>query len=321
MSTVLVTGATTPVGVAVVRKLLALPRFDGVLAVIPPGSALPAGLDRDGRIQPAHADLTRERDVRTLVFGAAREAGVEVVVHLAAHRAARTPERRARRLNVESLRWLADAAERQGRIRRLVLRSHADVYRVRHDMPTIIREDHPLDLSPEIPAWVRDRVEADLMLSTRIGVSPLEISLLRGAECLAPDSGSQLWDYLSSRVCFCPAGFDPMINVVSVEDLADALHRAAHVPAVGAFNVPGADTLPLSAAIARAGRLRLQVPGPLLGPLYGLRAVTRGGDFRYDQNYFRFHFGGVMAGERAAHHLGYVPRSPIRWSELFPSTA
>jgi len=318
VTTVLVTGAATPVGIALMKRLLSDQEVDGVLGVLPPRAECPHLLEGSGRLTFVHSDLTRERDVRTLIFGPARNAGATVLVHLATRRSARAEGRAVRALNVDAVRWLAEAAERQGRLERLVLRSFADVYRIRSDMPTILHEDHPLELSPEVPEWVRDRVEVDLSLCARIGSSPLGVTILRGAECLAPACGSQLWDYLESRICFSPAGFDPMLNLLSVDDLATALHRATTRPVRGVFNVPGVDTLPLSAAIARAGRLRVGVPGPLLGPLYGLRALTRGGDFRYDQNYFRFHFGGVMAGERAATHLGYRPAVPVPWSQLFP---
>ena len=59
-------------------------------------------------------------------------------------------------------------------------------------------------------APVRDvhRVEADLAVCACIGRSPLVVTVLRCAECFAPSSGSQLWDYLQSRVCLRPMGYD-----------------------------------------------------------------------------------------------------------------
>jgi UDP-glucose 4-epimerase len=315
MTRVLVTGASTPVGRGLVRALAQDPRVECVLSVAPPGEP-PIEVEGGDRIVPVTANLTRSRDVRSLVFGAAREHRIDVIAHLASHRPARDGGRRVHAQNVEATRGLLDLAERHPTIRRFVLRSHAEVYRIRHDQPTILLEDHPLELSIRAPQWVRDRVEADLVACTRIGQSRLEIAVLRCAECPAPANGSQLWDYLDSPVCFTALGFDPMLNVLSVPDAVAAMQAAIFARGQGVWNAAGRDTLPLSAAIRLAGRVCFPLPGPLLLPLYGLRAATRGADFRYDLNYWRFHFGGVMDAERARRDLGFVPRHPVHWRKL-----
>jgi hypothetical protein len=165
---------------------------------------------------------------------------------------------------------------------------------------------------PATPPWLRDRIEADLTVCAHFG-RPLQIAVLRCAEILAADSGSQLWDYLSSRICLRPLGFDPMLNVLSLEDAVAAIAAGARSTHTGVFNIPGANTLPLSCAIAESGRMDVPVPGPLLGPLYGLRHWIAGFEFRYDLNLRRFHFGGVIAGARAHRLLGYVPSHSAQW--------
>lgn len=55
------------------------------------------------------------------------------------------------------------------------------------------------------------------------------------------------------------------------------------------------------------------MPGPLLAPLYRLRARVVGFDFRYDVNMRRFHFGGMLDGRRARERLGYQPSHSIDW--------
>jgi nucleoside-diphosphate-sugar epimerase len=201
-------------------------------------------------------------------------------------------------------------------VRRFVFRSAAEVYRVTAVEPTLLDEDQPLDFDPAAPQWVRDRVEADLTACARIGTGGLAIAVLRGAEVLAPGIGSQLWDYLGSRVCLRPFGFDPVVNVMSIEDAITAAVLAIAGTATGVFNIPGADTLPLSAIVRRFHRRDVAVPGPLLAPLYRLRTRTVGFEFRYDLNYKRFHFGGVVDGGRARAQLGYVPAHPLEWERL-----
>ena len=307
---VLVTGATTPLGRRLCAALLA-ERRGPVLAVgaEPASSAL--GLPRDERLVYRRVDLARSRDVHDLLFGVARELGVRTIVHRAVHRSAHDAGARVHRLNVESTRELLVLAERHPSITRVVFVSSADVYRVDADQPVLVGEDHPLQLEHHATQRLRDRVEADVTACMRMGMSRVGIVVLRLAELYAPECGSQLHDYLSSRVCFRPLGFDPMLGVLALDDAVHAIVLAIASTTQGIFNVPGRDVLPLSAAIRAAGRVAVPVPGPLLAPAYWLRARAGQGDFRYDLNRLQLHFSGVLDGRRAREVLGYEPRTAV----------
>ncbi len=313
---VLVIGATTPLGRAVCRALCARPQIERLIAV---GIEAPHALDLPfcgaRGFTYVQADLAGDRRTRTLLFGPARHAGVEVLIHLAQHRHVPMDARRAHALHVQSVRSALDALERHPSLRRVVLRSFSDVYRVEPHLPTIVDEHHPLLLGREVPGWLRARVEADVEASTRIGASEREIVVLRCAEVLAAGTGSQLYDYLRAPVCLRPLGFDPMMNLLSLEDFAEALVRAALARrARGVFNVPGADTLPISACIRLAGRPELPLPGPLVDRFYALRRrLIAHADFSYRVNEQRFHYPAVLDGTRARALLGYRPRFPLRW--------
>lgn len=311
---VLVTGATTPLGVEIVQQLLANPSVGHVLAVGLEPDAVPATCQRS-RFTYQAIDLTRSRAVHDLLFGVGRELGIDTVIHGALHRSVRASGRDVHALNVEATRQLVLESARHPTIRRFIHRSAAEVYAVQSSEPNLLDEDVPLELDPAAPQWVRDRVEADVTVCAQIGRGPLSIAVLRSAEVLAEGAGSQLWDYLQSRVCFRPLGFDPMINLLSVEDYARAVTFAAGLRASGVFNIAGADTLPLSAITRRFGRRGIAIPGPLLAPVYQLRRWTIGREFRYDLNRRRFHFGGVMDGTRAARELGYRPACSL-WPDV-----
>ena len=100
------------------------------------------------------------------------------------------------------LRALVKFAERHPTIRRLVIRSCGAVYQVQRDLPALISEDHPLNMAAGAPQWVRDRVEADFTACARMGLSTLQVVVLRMAEILAAGCGSQMYDYLESSICF-----------------------------------------------------------------------------------------------------------------------
>ena len=317
MSGVLVTGATTPVGVTLVQELAQ--RGHTVVAIgIEPEPGLFAGWSSE-RVSYFDCDMTRSRDLRRLLFGPVRELGIHAVIHTALHRSATDTGRRVRALNVEATRELLRLAERHPTLRRFVYRSYADVYRVSPFGATLLGEEDPLDLGPNTPQRVRNRVEADVTVCTRMGLSPLSIQVLRCAEILAPDVGSQLYDYLRSWLCLRPLGYDPMLNLMTIEDAVRALVLSLESEAQGVVNVPGADTLPLSAVIEKWGRKDVPVPGPLLAPLYRWRAGALGMQFRYDMNHRRFHFSSVLDGARARELLGYEPEQPIAWPASPPA--
>ena len=306
----MVTGASTPLGLAIIEHLLSFPDISFVLAV--GKERRPSDLVDSRRLRYVSADLRHTRTAHDLVWGEARSHLVDTVIHAAQHRGAHDAGRRVHLQNVESTRALLVACVDHPSIRRFLLRSFAEVYATPQTTTQLLGEDDPLELDPGAPQWVRDRVEADLTACAHAG-GTLKVAVLRCAELIAPDSGSQLWDYLMSRVCLRPFGYDPMINVLSLADAARAFAAAAQSSAIGAFNIAGADTLPLTRAIEEAQRVSIPVPGPLMSPLYRLRRKVAGFDFRYDMNRSRFHFGGVLDGTRAREQLGYVPGHHVRW--------
>jgi UDP-glucose 4-epimerase len=310
MKRVMVTGATTPIGVALVRALLDEPSVQQIVAVGREGEPAPA-FPRSARLAYVATDLRRSRSLRSLLFGSARE--VDTVVHGALHRSAHRTGPQAHRLHADTARQLLQLCEEHPSIERLVLQSSGAIYRMDDRQPAIIDERQPLNLAPKAPQWIRDRVEADLTVCAWMGMSRTKLAVLRFAECLAPNMGGQLYDYLTAPVCFRPLGFDPVLNLLSLGDTVRALVCAVKADAEGVFNVPGRDTLPLSQAIRLWGHRGIPAPGPLMAPLYRARAFVTGSEFRYDINHWRFHLSGVLSGRRAREILGYEPLIGIDW--------
>jgi UDP-glucose 4-epimerase len=304
----MITGATTPLGVGLVERVLANPATERVLAIGHHG-----GVEwGDPRVCYHGLDLAHARAMHDLLWGEARVHAIDTVVHAMQHRHASDAGPAVHAQNVESTRALVLGCANHPTIRHLVIRSFSEVYALPHVTPDLLDEDAALEFGAAAPQWIRDRVEADVVACSA-SHPPLAVTVLRCAEIFAPDVGSQLWDYLGSRVCLRPAGFDPILNVLSLTDAVEAFAAAIEHPVAGVFNIAGRDTLPLSRAIARAGRLAAPVPSPLLATLYRWRRRIAGFDFHYDLNRQRFHFGGVLDGARAREQLGYEPRTRVVW--------
>ncbi|HEX5059008.1 MAG TPA: NAD-dependent epimerase/dehydratase family protein [Kofleriaceae bacterium] len=306
---VLVTGATTPLGAAIVDELQ---RTSAAFVLAVGHEPCATYLHPGERVEYHSLDLTRPRSVHDLLWGPTRDHAIDTIIHLAQHRRVGDSGSRIHAQNVGATREMLLGAMEHPTIRRFIYRSFSDVYALRHTTTELIDEEAPLDFEPQAPQWVRDRVEADTLVSAHFG-SRLQVAVLRCVEILASDVGSQLWDYLQSRVCLRPLGFDPMINVLSLADAAIAFTAAAGSTETGVFNIVGADTLPLSRAIEESVRIEIPVPGPLMAPLYNLRRSLAGFEFNYQMNLRRFHFGGVLDGTRAAERLGYVPQHHVEW--------
>jgi len=314
MTVVLLTGVTTPLGTALAKALVEDSDIQLVIGV---------GVERTPPAQPASDsfiyeswDLGKERNIRRMLFGSCRERGVTHVVHSALHRSPLHEGGHVHRLNVESTRHLLRFCERHPTIRRFVFRSDVEVYRHDHLHPTLLREDQPLELSVAAKQRVRDRVEADLTICTRMGMSSLSICVLRMAEVLAPESGSQLHDWLLSRIAIRPLGYNPMFNLLSLEDAVAALIAAIKGEAQGVFNIPGFDSLPLKRLAELAGVRPVALPGPMLSPLYRWRERVRKTEFTYEMNDGRFHTSDLLDGTRAQKELGYEPQHGIDFSHL-----
>lgn len=306
---VLVTAAGSPLSEALIRSLIACPEVHGVVAVHPPGGAFPT--QATPGVVRVHADLTRHRDVQNLLQGIAITSRVDAIVHTCLQPGAQEHEALTFRLNVESTRHLLSVAEEQVHIKRFVLRSFQDVYRVERDSPILIDENQPLELSVHAPQATRNHAEADLMACAKMAVSHMQIAVLRCAELLASEVAGELYDFLSSRVCLRALGYDPMLNVLSLADAVHALRLAVLSDAIGIFNIPGKDSLPLSELIHRAGQIGVALPGFILAPLYELRARLTGLQFDYESHRLRFHRGCILEGSKAREHLGYSPQVSV----------
>lgn len=304
MSGVLVTCASAPAGVDLCRALaLRMP----VLACSPEPATAMARLAESG-VRYLQLDLSHSRNRRALLFGPALDAHVEAVVHAPACDG-RRPHAAA-----DTLRELLHLCDRHPTIRRFVYIGTADVYRTGPGDPALIDEEHPLETDPTAPSSVRDLVEADQAACAHIATSRLRVTVLRCAELFAPGAEGPLQRWLRSEPCLRPLGFDPMVNLIGAEDLVRAVTLALRAQLAGVFNVAGADTLPITALAAKAGRRCVPLPGWLVSAAYRVRAVA-GPSFDYQTNRTRFHFGSVLCGRAALAAFGYQPRTPLRWEK------
>jgi UDP-glucose 4-epimerase len=193
---------------------------------------------------------------------------------------------------------------------KVVLLSSANVYGPRPDNPQFLTEDAPLLAAQRFPA-MRDLVEIDHLVSTFLWrARELETVVLRPVHIVGPVHNAPS-NYL--RIDRPPVllGFDPMVQLVHVLDVAEAIVQALVPGRRGIYNIVGPGEVPLSAILKELGREGRWIPHPLAKPLLSLAFAIGVSSFPVAELDF-IRYVCMVDGRRAAAELGFRPRFGLR---------
>ncbi len=240
---VLVTGVADQLGGRLAAQLADDPGIERVLGV---DTARPAVPDAS-RVEFVRVDIRDPRIAK--VIDSAR---VDTVVHAA-------PRPGAKELNVIGTMQLLAACQRSRTVRKLVVKSTAEVYGGGASAPAVFTEQdaHGTGDVAEVEGYALGfaRRRPDVVLT-----------VLRLAEVVGPRVDNALTRYFSLPVVPTVLGFDARVQFVHMADALAVLERAIAHDLPGVFNVGGDGVLMLSQAIRRAGRVPLPVPKAAIGP-------------------------------------------------------
>ncbi|HEX6863557.1 MAG TPA: 1-acyl-sn-glycerol-3-phosphate acyltransferase [Thermoanaerobaculia bacterium] len=170
------------------------------------------------------------------------------------------PRLRSRKLGLPDLeeagaRLRACAAARPAH---LVLLSSAAVHSPRHDHPGHVGEAFRSPArNPFARAWSELEELAQRLLPPESGTA---LTVLRPVAVLARDSPDYLSRLLHGRLAFTLAGYDPPVQLLGPEDLAEAVARAVERGRPGVYHVAPEGAVPLRAALRQAGARRVPLP-------------------------------------------------------------
>lgn len=292
MSTVLINGIDGPLGARIAQLL----SDDPAVRVLGLGQAAPAGAV--GRAEWLVARLSGQQLAELL-----RAEGVDAVIQLAFLGAERPePSREAAvQQNVLGSMELLGACAAAG-VSRVVLRSHIGVYGASPFNPAFLGEERPL--ARGLGGLLRDYVEVEQFVGEFTPNHPaLGVTVLRCAPLIG--AWSPLVRYLSQPRPPMLAGFDPCLQLLYLDDAAEAFARAASAPASGVYNLAADDTVCLSQLIKLAGRQPMPMLEPVvaLGLAMGNRAML--GGWPFDLSFMRHSC--VADTTRARAELGWSP--------------
>lgn len=171
----------------------------------------------------------------------------------------------------------------RGGYARLVLRSHAYAYGSNTKNPGLMTEERVSLLPANAPEQRWLRLEATAAMHRNRAV-------VRLTNVLAREEGDPIVRKLASAAAAAPAGHDPSVQFLSVQDAAGALVAAAESTATGLFNAAGEGAIPLKKAFRAAGTRRIPVLKPFL-----------------DSSAEQLQYNWTICSERALRELGWQP--------------
>jgi len=292
--TVLITGMGGRFGGRLVRRLHRKHRVVGI------GRRVALGLPQDVE----HVQIDPLRSAAREIFA---RPDVRAIVHLGViHDSRRAGSHQDNLLTLERVLGYAE----QFGIRKVVLLSSANTYGPRPENPQFLREEAPLLASGRFTG-MRSLVEVDLFAQSYFWRHPeTEIVILRPAHVLGTVRNAPS-NYLRLALVPTVLGFDPMLQAVHQDDVAQAIDLAL-VPGVrGIFNIAGPPPVPLSKALRVLGRRSVGIP-------YSLAKSGLTGLFQFGMTHFPaaeldfIRFVCMVDDTSAKETLGYAPAHDLR---------
>src|SRR6185503_4978907 len=187
------------------------------------------------------------------------------VVHLAFIRHFRGDAETRHEVNVLGTKRLLEYAIAHG-VKRVVVLSSSYVYGSLPYNPYYMDEDSPLNVSRNYPE-VRDLAEVDTLATGFLWRHPeIATTILRPVNTLGYYVHSAIGRYLRQRYVPSIMGFNPMMQFIHEEDVAEAVALALQKGAHGVYNVAGPGAVPLKVAIRETGGTAVPLPEALIRP-------------------------------------------------------
>lgn len=209
--------------------------------------------------------------------------------------------------NVMGTRFLVAACQAAG-TRRIVARSSTLVYGAFPDNPNFLTEDRPVRARTRMP-FIRDLVEQEgiYVEARRSPTGGPNVTVLRFAGIVGPTCHTATTRYLGAKGLVSVLGFDPLLQFVHEDDVADALVQACQSDVSGPINVAGDGVFPLSQVAAILGKVTVPTITPLVPTIARLARTLPGvAPPELPPDYLRYLW--VVDTGRMRRDLGFEPR-------------
>ncbi len=231
------------------------------------------GIDRRPFIgKPKDLEM-HELDIRKKkVEDVFRRVPIKAIIHMGILHDPRMSSEDHHNFNVRGTMRILECAAKHN-VKKVVVLSSANVYGPSPDNSNFLTEDAPLMAASRFPS-VRDLIEVDMLAHAFFWKhSKVETVVLRPVHIVGPTIKNAPSNFLRLKHPWLMAGFDPMVQLIHMDDVAGALVEAIAPGRRGVYNVTGPGEVPLSKVFEALGSEPLPVPHVVARPL--LRTLFR----------------------------------------------
>ena len=108
-------------------------------------------------------------------------------------------------------------------------------------------------------------------------------------------------------------GFNPLINLLHMKDVIQAITLALMKDKKGIYNIAGLDTAPITTFASLNGSTMLSLPEQVLGPFNWLQRKLGLTDYYYSVDRERMKYTALLDISKAKRELGYRPKGRIEF--------
>ena len=260
-----------------------------------------------------HCNILKYRELKNLFLSKSfARSKINTVVHLAFHnRLMRGEDVHA--LNVNGTKNLIENCIDTGHITKFVFKSSDVVYKLRPHNPVYLDENADLNFDPDADQWIKDRVDADMICRSLMDNKKMKIVILRMTNIIGRNISGQFNAYFDSKPIFKTLGFNPMINLIHMKDVIQAISLAIRKNVKGIYNIAGQDTAPITTFADLNHSHCISIPEPLLGPLNWLQRQMGLTDYYYSVDRDRQKYTALLDIAKAQRDLGFEPQGRIEF--------
>jgi UDP-glucose 4-epimerase len=257
MRNVLVTGATSPLGRRVAQRIQERPEVERVVGLGSGQHAKRQGGVELVAIRPDHRELV----------AILRELTIDTVVHctLAPDRSGASSHSEGGNV-IDTMRLATAVGHDDVPVRSWVVASSTEVYPVASSAPLMHREDEAIVADQS--SLAATILEAETYARSVAELRPhLCVALLRLQQVVGPELESPMASLLAQPILPTVLGYDPLLQLLHIEDAASAVVFAAELELAGVYNVASEGALRWSAMVKATERRTLPVLGLSPGSL------------------------------------------------------
>src|SRR3990172_5419757 len=311
---VLITGVSSTVGRQLAQALYFDKKVDKVIGVA--RGEMPYyfdDLDKNKFIYK-NVNILKSRELTNLFLADYFKASnIDTVVHLAFYNRIEDYGKDSHQLNVEGTKNLIDRCLENPHIKKFIFKCSHIVYQVKPDNPVLLDESSDLNFNKEAVPCVRDRVDADMLCRAKMDAPNLNIVVIRTSPIIGRNIHGAMNSYFDSPICFKAMGYDPMINLIHVRDVVEAIQLSIHKTIRGVFNLAGKETAPISEFIRMNRSRAVTLPTPFL-PFVNKWARRLGlSDYYYSVEADIIKHGVLLDDSKARKILGYEPKHHVKF--------